>query len=373
MLPSKSRGLFVFTAIPTLFIFASSPLVADEPAPSAEQLERVALDYRRHTFDRGYVHLHRLREERDKQKNLVLESVSEHRLLFDGDAIRYGRNGRHPKGTEWGQIDWVILSQGKYIEDARRDLAIRVDLQSEYENIREHFQAFHPRALGMSLNSISSLVEDDLGRLLNRTDRRATAVARDEVEGVATWRIDYELTKPLGELEGWAAAVWIAPGQGNGLIKAEERFKLGPTRHRFEVRSKLKQYPQRGVWYPSETEVSQIDDGEVYSRERVTVKEAEFNIPIDPDEFTLKGLDLAVGRKIIDSSEGPARGLDWDGEKAVGISAEEVRRQEEIRNRVYPEPPPLSWSRILKYGGATLLAVAAIGFGWYGLRRRAAT
>ncbi|MGC1275935.1 MAG: hypothetical protein WBC44_19695 [Planctomycetaceae bacterium] len=365
----RTRSGFTLALALIAPLFSASDAFAADVQDTARRLEQQALDYRRDRFDSGKVTLIHVSEEQDENGRFAIDTTFEYVIIFDGHSLKHGQHGKRPKG-KWGPLNWRILQGEKFIWDPQRDMSVLVAPQSEYvqESVQEHHNLFLPQTLGMSVNPPSSLAEDGLGRLLNRTNRLPTAVTQDEVDGVPARRIDYSRA---GFEAVWKASVWIAPDQGHGLIRAVENFTIEGVEHAVEVRSKLKQYPDGGIWYPTETVTTMVDDGKLFYRDTVTVKEAEFNRPIDPDEFTLKGLNLEVGRLIVDRSEGLPRGLDWDGEKAVGISAEAVRlAHAAIEERDAYKEPPFDWEGMFMLFGIFILVVAATLFAKYAYERR---
>jgi hypothetical protein len=70
------------------------------------------------------------------------------------------------------------------------------------------------------------------------------------------------------------------------------------------------------VWFPKRLEYSRHFEGQTLMREKMEVLEASFNDTVDPDLFTLKGLDLPVGTHV---QVTPRRGtsLHWDGSRLV--------------------------------------------------------
>ncbi len=312
-----------------LLALAVPVLAAEGEKPSAEQLEQAALEYRRETIRSGRLTLESVPEPREGQENLVpLTSYTgfEYRIVFDGDRIRFGWQGQHPDRVA-PDIDWVILSDGMYISDPGRKFAVRRGRQSDYEDIREHFQVFDPRALGMSTASPPRLADPRFGGPLSRAGRRATAVTRDDIGGVSAWRIDYDLAEiPEGSrVSAATASVWIAPGQGNGAVRAVERFTVGGMTHVAEVRSILKEYPEGGIWYPVETTTSETDGKKRVAGNTVRVVKAEFNVPVDPVEFTLEGLGLEPGRTVLDGNEL----MRWRGKPSAGTGKGSVGASKE--------------------------------------------
>ena len=79
------------------------------------------------------------------------------------------------------------------------------------------------------------------------------------------------------------------------------------------IRTKLKSYPQPGIWYPSEVTFRKIDAGKLKIEEVVTVEQAAFNQELPDSVFSIEGLGLPIGRAI--DSDG--RRFTWDGESLV--------------------------------------------------------
>ncbi|MBA3314291.1 MAG: hypothetical protein M3552_16920 [Planctomycetota bacterium] len=365
---SRTSIFYHWAGLAVMSVFSMAQVMAaPEQASQASQLEKHCLEYRRQEFRTGQVTLVYVTEKAEPSGELQARSEFECRLFFQKDQLRFGRRGRRLPNGNWGDVDWTIITTDKYISDPKRDIAVVIGPTSDFESAREHFQAFHPAALGMSVNGPSGLAQDQMGRLLNRTDRVAVSVEEDVLDRLPTSRIDYDLEG------GGTASVWIAAERGYSLVKAQER--RGPPDHPIvaEVESKLIRYPTGELWYPEETITQLSVAGKIVQRHSVHVTEATFNIPLDSKTFRLDGLNLVPGRWIIDHSEGPARGLQWDGEKVVGITAERMRRDEEAAKTlgsIAKSPPQPAWKSWLLYANAAVLGVAAVVLAWRGLRRR---
>jgi len=107
---------------------------------------------------------------------------------------------------------------------------------------------------------------------------------------------------------------WLtASDQGRQPIYMAVKSGEGDRSYEQSIRTKLKSYPQPGIWYPSEVTFRIISGGKLQTEEVATVEEAAFNQELPDSVFSIEGLGLAIGRVI--NSDGHF--LIWDGRSLV--------------------------------------------------------
>ncbi len=105
--------------------------------------------------------------------------------------------------------------------------------------------------------------------------------------------------------------MWLCP-EREGL--PSRIVQKGPSEYRLDI--VWKQWD--GTWFPERLEQMSINPaGEESKRMVVSVEFAEFNIDIDPQVFTLSGLEMPIGQLIDNWLEEPPRAGRWDGERIV--------------------------------------------------------
>ena len=153
---------------------------------------------------------------------------------------------------------------------------------------------------------------------------------------------------------------WIAPDQHYSVIRAE-REGVHPKGSRIgdSIQCKLKQYEAGGVWFPETVVYQRRVDGELRMEEVTTVKEAEFNIDLNPNVFTLAGMDVPAGTSVLETPSHSDGTRMWDGSKLVPKGGGPLEP---------PEPPSSArWLAI----SVSLAVAAAVLFVVYWRRRGA--
>lgn len=364
------RGLPRRCWLALILSFCTGALAAVEPPEfSPADLEQRALDYRRHMIRSADIILQMEKETRTGSGEFR-EHRFEHHTRLEGSRIRRAVRG-HGSRT-WGNWSETVLSGADYISWPGPQYGVLVAPQDEYDDAQDHLNVYDPRALGLNLGGLVDLDRDGIGSVLNRRSHRPVGVEAVRVDGADLLRIDYE-TAGEGHL-----SVWVAPSQGYGVVRMEHAFTFADGEREPGLRRMIADLERMegDVWYPRSVTTEFLIDGERISREVVTVSEARFNIDLPESTFTLAGLNLPVGHEILDRSKGSARVLRWDGEQVVGISAEEVRRDEAAAKTLGTIDKPqretfkAGWRQWLLYANAAVLGIAVVVLMWRGLRKR---
>lgn len=215
---------------------------------------------------------------------------------FDGDEIRtdhtYDDVGRGPPRDPQGIGNPICVyrSVSNYAVFHPSDLDHVARFGDADEMPEAH--AMHlvdPRNYGMSTTLTAwPLIADPTRRLVGRPIGNTVEEATEEIEGVSHQRIRIQVrTNP--EV---FCTMWLCPDFDGLPMRI---VVSGRTEERLET-----EWTRWGeVWFPKRLELVGVGrDGEVDSRKVIVVENAEFNIDIDREIFTLAGLEMPVGQVI---------------------------------------------------------------------------
>jgi hypothetical protein len=321
--------------------------------PSPEDVERAAVSYRLKNAKQGYVRFRVVNKADPQPVEFVYETT------FDAARIAQTRRARRLGQSKWGEANHVVVTPREYILDRHPKAVVeRWKQAGAPKQAGADFMVLHPQPLGMDLNGADHL---DKSRadcvLISPSARTPATITREPRDGLDAWRLDYK-TKATGN----EVSVWLAPGQGYGVIAAEYRNLRSQLVT--SIRCRHKQYPAGGVWYPERLVKTIAVNGEVRKSQVVEVEEARFGGPVADAAFTLGSLGLKPGRMIGDHTTGQPLLRVWDGKRPVEPS------------EVPPEPPSLppapGWRKQALIAAAAGLGALALGCFLLLLRRRRA-
>lgn len=294
-----------------LFVLSFSAPVSAE-IPNVKELERQTILYRLAHTKCGFVRMRVSNEVHPSQQTEFL-----YELTFDENRIQQIRQCRLLGKERWGKPEKLVITPKFYINDIEYlDTPVQIASPKNYDNPREHFGVLNPRILGMVRGGASLLHILDIEDLLNRSDPLTAKVHRARHEEASAWRIDYYRSRK----EGSDASIWIRPDQGFSVVRIELRFDQNGKKLVETIVSQLKQYPDKGIWYPERVVKTDTSDGEVTSKEVVQVEDARFGEKIDDTAFSMTALSLEPGRPVVDSTSGLPWGKVWNGREAVDPS-----------------------------------------------------
>jgi hypothetical protein len=309
-----------------LFIF--SPLQGPPlTAPSAETIEQAAVNQRR-ALKSGDVTI-RYQSER-WIKPIWRIDVTE-RIRFAQEKTRI--DSWEPQG----KLDYDFRSTCRNCEKENSWLTFvkkgpnhvgAVEVKPITPNQPPSF-LYDVRLLGIAGGDHFTIMNRNFNTILGMTDRDKPSLERSTWKGQEAWLIKY--TKP--RLRGQMVRIWIVPGMGHSVARMEVEgtsvSKDGTYHYLSLDESELRQYGEKGVWFPASRLHELKYDGKLVARELAEVKEAVFNEPLPPDTFNFSGMDLAQGAKIV-GLEKSGRVLTWDGSKAFFDETSEVVIPEQI-------------------------------------------
>jgi hypothetical protein len=163
---------------------------------------------------------------------------------------------------------------------------------------------------------VDQLHAADIGSVFEWLSNRQSQVSLTEYEGMKSWLIDY------APFNRQIVRVWILPDRGFSVVKIECTSSSANGQHHAQTTtvSTYKQF--QTIWFPEVVEFSYTLNGELHNHERITVREAVFNLPISVDAFNISAMNLAKGRPVL----APGNvGMEWDGSKLVSQVAEQPR------------------------------------------------
>ena len=303
----------------------------------AEKYQAESERYREEHFDVGFARFRQVDLQAGDADNAVEGSERLISMWFDGECQRTDvesiPRSTHFRGSTCGETYIRILDDQTPVTIAPLD-----EHGGRDETIRQ-LGLMHPRWLGMGSNPLGSLAEGRRYRSLyfpdrDQADAASLTTRTDEIEGVRATCFEFrsrgtvfgKVTPESEEAEyeyETRRAIWVAPDRGYALLRSEVETTypgVGVSTLSL-VASSYAKIGDQGIWYPRQSVRSLSSDSALVSGVRTTVVDISLDPP-DPAVFTLAGMDVKEGRKIVDRSEGP-RELEflWDGNQAVPIEA----------------------------------------------------
>ncbi len=289
-------------------------------APTALELERNALAARQELRS-GRLKIHASRWSATDGDDRIVEF--EYDIVFDGERIRFDRRQSvlHAKGEsvempppdKYLGLDDRCMLYSDTLSTSGRITAVTIQETRGTAYRVPVFKGaqFDPRLLGVMPSHSAVLYGLPIEEFLGRADRVKSVVREEKVNGERVWRID-NTYRP-----GIKARMWIAPRQSFGLVRAEAEL-LGRTH---SIQCKLRQDAASGLWFPESVVYQERLKNKVIMEEVLTVEEAEFNVDIDADVFTMAAMDMPSGTYACEIPPNPFGGRIWNGRKLVPADA----------------------------------------------------
>lgn len=326
---SRSRSLHIGLAVLVLYGSGGAQIaLAQDDAGGGLALEQAAIAARQ-AIRSGLLEV-RVEDEKMHPPEARVETF---RFAFDGENIRLDTIHENaaailstardappdaiaPFGTRSLVLrgDTVIMHQSGTLPNGKRlspTMGSRQELGVYYDQIVE------PRLMGLVPMEPLFRVNDDLPKMLGNPDRGQRTLEKVSYEGREVMKSHYVRS------DGATFDNYIDPAMNNALLRADGTKKTGDQVFLVRVVSHYEDFG--GVWFPREIayETGVINDqGEIIdliSRQRLTVTNAQFNMEIDPKEFTLATMDVPVGVTINEIPPNPKGTHIWDGEKMISI------------------------------------------------------
>jgi hypothetical protein len=208
-----------------------------------------------------------------------------------------------------------------------------------------------PRLAGLTPMDSPNYIHFHLESFVARSDRQPPSVRSDPLNGVECWRVEF-LTN-----DGSTIRYWVAPTQGNSVLRIEHAFTNSGDRYLDSVTTEVKRYESAGVWFPASCVFRRLQNDKPLREEKLTIRVASFNQPIDPQVFELKGMNIPAGTLMQRVPRDPRGEVVWDGNEIVPLYSPIAS-------------PSRSWTRTILLINAVVLAVAAAGLWVWYLRKR---
>jgi len=280
-----------------------TPHAVGEPVPSARDLERKILDYRR-SLERGHVVLKE--SHAISRNNPVYEKITRtYDLTFGGPSVRSIVNWKHP---EWERTTRAIVTEKDYIKDDNDQFPVKMGAWSDRKDRPQ--DAIHPSLIGLLNGPLSEFRSREMADIFWYAARGVEPVVTAGQVGVEkAWRIDYQ--DPGRRL---CATLIVVPRFGYGVTSIEVDT-VAADGQIIPVHSTEAGYGRYGdYWYPGKVVYRCSARAGVSEEEIMEVESAEFNARIDPKTFEIEGLGLPVDRRVLD----PGRFMKlWDGKRLI--------------------------------------------------------
>jgi hypothetical protein len=155
----------------------------------------------------------------------------------------------------------------------------------------------------------------EIETVLGRADREDSTVTDEILNGIACKKFTY-----IHPEFGVKYTYWIAPKFGYSVIRMHSYYDgkpRSPTQEPTAITSYtdsiVSEYKNTGIWFPTELHHVFTVGGKLERTQDMFVKIISLNEPIDPELFTLKGLNVPAGTAVILLPESEYDNFFWDG------------------------------------------------------------
>ena len=207
-----------------------------------------------------------------------------------------------------------------------------------------------PKKIGLVATTVFALAEYESTTVVARGDRKRLRTAAEGEEPKRIWLVTYELDNEIQTKVNY----WISEASGYNVVKMTVDSNQWGTIGKSTLECDYKLWGK--TWFPRTTWYREERSGKLVESERVEIQEADFSQPIPPSVFSLSGMDLPKGSRMIDGGYLS----EWDGK---GIGKTEPKP---MPDRAPDEPVRSTWLWV----GAGCLALVGLGaFCLYFVRR----
>lgn len=236
-----------------------------------------------------------------------------------------------------------ILGQGHTVALDYRD--------QEKPGISGYNAMVDPRLAGLTPQDSPNFVHFHLESFIARADREPPSVRSEPLKGVDCWRVEF-VTR-----DGCTVRYWVAPSQGNSVLRMEFAFTNGGDHYVDSVTSDIRWNESTGVWFPETCVYNRLVNDKPHREEKLAIRVASFNQPIAPEVFDLKGMNITPGTLMQRIPHDPRGEVVWDGKEIVPLFSPTTT-------------PSRSWTRTILAINAVVLAIVAVGLSVWYLRKR---
>ncbi len=195
---------------------------------------------------------------------------------------------------------------------------------------------FHPWKFGMFPKIVDDFQRTEMESYVANVEQREVLVMEELLDGMNCYRVDY-LNK-----DGVRITTWFDPSKSMNVVKisATGTNRLGT--YTSTVVSTLQHFPEAGVWYPQETIHTSKSTGRntpAYA-ERIRFSDVKLNIPISPEQFTVKALGAPPHTGIARGYDKGIPSEEWNGEKVDFVRKPASPRPRQPSTAPEPEQSP---------------------------------
>lgn len=287
------------------FLFAKTLHADNIPhAPlTAQKLQRACIDYREKVTTSGHFEL-RFRLEKFSPSQEAWESSKT--VFVAGENIRF--DIRDAFSADDSHKEQIVITPVHYIWAPRPGHEVTVapinEYQSEPGGAAGQFGVFHPKWIGMGLNSESRMNYDLSARTLsgNAVNTAWTVPTLNE----AGYHVIHLPSSPTATKSRLTLQFDLK--RGCNLVKAEATYfdANGNATLSKTMTAALAEWPhptEGYVWFPKEVQRETLYKGVATERSTLQVLSATFSAPAD-DIFTINGLGLNESTRVSDRTAG---------------------------------------------------------------------
>lgn len=190
------------------------------------------------------------------------------------DSIRFRIDSEQDPSTMQGSIqDRMSLMEWKTLPPIANGEALLIDA----------------RVLGLLPSATAMTVNSPIDKFVGATKYLDIQVENATLHKIACKKITKTYENKVTSI------VWIAPSQGDGVLRVEVQHGAANVAFVTSVESTLKYDKVAKLWFPSYYEIRSTLDGVLMELEKVTVKSSRLNQKLDPTRFTLLDMNIPVG------------------------------------------------------------------------------
>ena len=246
-----------------------------------------------------------------------------------------GNDAAAPREILCYSDDVHIFFNGRPPEDDRSMMMNVFDLDHFNDSVR--MRVVDPRILGMVPSASANTVQYELDRFVGTSDYKSIRIEPASWEGLDAWKITKVLPKDV------TFRSWIVPDRDFAVVRVESEYEDAGKSHVHSTASRLGYRESIRSWYPSHCDHRVTIDGEEVEYESLEIQVKQFSDPIDPEVFTLVGMDIPPGTGVQRVPTTLAGYLSWNGSEIVSSYSP-------------PAPPPATGVG----GNPTLLVVSSL-------------
>lgn len=222
----------------------------------------------------------------------------------------------------FGEKDFIFYNDES--PDGGRAMGINVTDLKFFRNEDNRHSISDPRLLGLAPADVALHVYYKLNSLIVGSGKEPRKVEAAEHRGLKCWLISRPFAGP-GKAE---LRLWIAPEKGMSVVRAEFRVPLASGKELVDsVESEVVKLEGSATWYPKSCHYRRTEGGEVTREQHVAVTSAKFNAPVDATVFTLAGMEVPVGKRILTFPDPSNSRKVWDGHRVTTLVSKVTRAQ----------------------------------------------